>query len=69
MAKPPPDPIHLLSNPTGAVISISGLNIDILNEYGIISGSENGMLSIWSLNVKISNLKCNKILKYLQISA
>ena len=47
-APPPPDPIHILQNPTGnAVTSVT------INDQKLVSGDDHGSITIWNLNVMI----------------
>ena len=47
-APPPPDPIHILQNPTGnAVTSVT------IDDQKLVSGDDHGSITIWNLNVMI----------------
>ena len=57
MAQTPPDPVHILHNPSGPVTALAIL---ITKEEGerhhLVSGSEIGFITIWNLNVGLSLL-------------
>ena len=51
MAQTPPDPVHILHNPSGPVTALAALRLIKDGEFHLVSGSEGGSLTIWNLNV------------------
>lgn len=51
MAQAPPDPITVLHDPSGPVTALAGIKIESKNLDMLISGSENGVISMWDLKV------------------
>jgi len=45
--KPPPDPLHILHSPCGSVTALTYIDGDCEK---LVSGSENGDITIWNLN-------------------
>ena len=62
MAKsPPPDPVHILHNPSGPVTALATLTIRTEDEHHLVSGSESGSITIWNLNVGLFSVKSSSV--------
>lgn len=51
MAQTPPDPTHILHNPSGPVTALTTFRTKAGGEETLVSGSNNGAINIWNLNV------------------
>lgn len=51
MAQTPPDPTHILHNPSGPVTALTTFRTKEGGEETLVSGSNNGAINIWNLNV------------------
>ena len=47
----PPDPVHILHNPSGPVTALTTIRMNQECRHTLVSGSENGAITIWNLNV------------------
>lgn len=51
MAKAPPDPVHIIHNPSGPVTALASLKRNENSPSTLVSGSDNGVITIWTLDV------------------
>lgn len=51
MAQTPPDPIHILHNPSGPVTALASFRTKEGGEETLVSGSDSGAITIWNLIV------------------
>lgn len=53
MARAPPDPLHILHNSSGPVTALTVINSQDGTDEQLVSGSENGVITIWDMKVNI----------------
>ena len=53
MARAPPDPLHILHNPSGPVTALTVIKSQDGTDEQLVSGSENGVITIWDMKVNI----------------
>lgn len=51
MTQPPPDPVHILHDPSGSVTALAAIKSSDNESEKLISGSDKGVITIWDLNV------------------
>ena len=44
----PPDPVHILHNPSGPVTALTTIRMNQECRHTLVSGSENGAITIWN---------------------
>lgn len=57
MAQAPPDPVHILHNPSGPVTALTTARMTQEGEKTLVSGSEIGAITIWNLKVGSSYMR------------
>ena len=68
MSPPPPDPFHILHNTSGPVTSLTTVKFNKSNDCRLVSGSESGIITIWSLEAS-NILNIHRFVVFLSFSS